>query len=187
MNIEASVNKLFNPIEKHASLLGIGISVFSNLQPNFAGTSGTLGEDINALLNGQLHAPEWNNILNVALKDANTMSALMVAIAGYFTKGMTSNSTLNSISEIAYKAGLGYWATNMLISGIYYSTHSPPMGGSISSTSSQTGNYTNQPLQGSTLNQSGMQNLAPYQSVYSGRPTAGSLYTVASGSRLVGN
>lgn len=85
--------------------------------------------------------------------------------------------------NLAGKVATGAAASALLLPG------SGPAGNSqVATMAQQTGSYTNSPLQGSTLNQSGMQRLANYQTVYgNGNPTSGSFYTAASGARLAGN
>jgi len=178
MDIEGTANKFLNPVEKHSGLIGGGIAALQNL--------GFYMDDINQIMNGNIHAPEWTNILNFALNDQNSRTALIAAIGGYLLKDALPNATLKKLAEIAQKIGTAYYVVWVGSAAIFYSTHSPAMG-SVQSQPQQTGQYTSRPLQGSTLNSSGMQNLAPYQSVYPNNPTAGTIYTAASGERLIGN
>ena len=184
MNIESTVSKVSSPIDKFSPYIGAASAL---LLPNAEGNSAFTGlvSSITQISNGVIHAPEYQNIITDNM--TNNLTPIAAAIVGYILKDATSNRTLSTIGKILQSIGSGYAVTYAALSVLYYSTHSPMMGSQANAQPQQTGSYTTQPLNGSTLNQSGMQKLAPYQSVYSGRPTAGSLYTAASGSRLQGN
>lgn len=115
MDIENAANKLLNPIEKNATLIGAGISVLEY-------QSGTMNS-ITLLLQGQVHAPNIGNMLQGALANSNVKTALMAAVAGYILKG-TGNSTVSRLANILQKAATGYLVTYAVTDTLYYSTHS---------------------------------------------------------------
>ena len=187
MNFGSTIDKILNPIEKNGKLLGVGIFGLQQIGVIGGGSNVPLMDSINRVLSGGLHAPEVGNIINYVTADTNTKNALMAAIIGYIGKDITGYKYIDQAFDIAYKIGFGYFVSNMIAAGLYYSTHSPAPGG-INTTSAQTGAYTSTPLMGSSLNSyPGVQATGAYQSVYPNNPTSGSLYTLASGARPIGN
>ena len=177
MNIESSISKILNPVEKHAGLIGAAGSLLTpSAIPNIM-------DSISIIVNGGLHAPEWQNIFNNVLQ--NTTPALAAAAIGYFIKDATNNSTLSKVGSILQNAGLGFTLAFAIGSTLFFSTHSPGRGNDQGQAPAIVGYSVSQ---GSTLGSgTGGQKLAPYMSVYHTNPTAGSMYTTTSGGRLIGN
>jgi hypothetical protein len=162
MDISGAGNKILDPLEKYASLIGGGVAAIANI--------GYYQEDIEAFIHGTAHAPEWNNIVNFALQNPNMQSALILAIGGFLAKEVVPGQMLKKIATVAEKGAFAWYAVQLASAGIYYCTHSPSMGEGKSSYNPVQGTGT-----GTTLNQRAHQGNRTTN--YTGRPTAGSGYT----------
>lgn len=179
MDITGSIDRLVDPLARHGYVLGAGVAVATNL--------GGIVEDLAQLLQGHAHMPEWGNFLASVNSDPVFINSILIALAGYFFKDMTSNRLVHALGELAEKGGLGFLLTKSIVNLVYFSTHSPDLSGNDQSNQASNTGYAII-SKGSTLGQPvGGQMLAPYQTVYPTNPTAGTLYTVTSGSRLMGN
>jgi hypothetical protein len=142
MDIESTIGKFLNPIEKHGTLIGVGLQLIGDINP--------LLDSINIAMGGGLHAPEWRNILNATFNDPNNRMAIAAAVAGYFLKDATGNATFKKGMQVLQNVGLGYAVAYAFTSGFYFSTHSPA--GSTMNQPSRADyreNYTGRPTAGS--------------------------------------
>lgn len=155
MDIEGTVSKFLNPLEKHSTLIGVGVGGL--------GLIGAFQDDINQIMIGHVHAPEYNNLIDHWIVHTPYMTAYAGAIGGYLAKEATSNPMIRRVADIAMKISIGWLAINYIQDIINVSTHSPA---------------------GSTMNQP---NRADYRENYTGRPTAGSGHSQFAGAQLKGN
>ncbi len=162
MDVENNISKILNPVEKHSVLIGAAGAFI----PQIGGWT----DNIQRLLAGEVHAPEWQNILANTFQQPN-LTALIAAVAGYFIKGATNNRMIEQFGKILEGVGIGYFIVNEAGYIVYFSTHSPGSGSTLGSSSSA----------------AWAPNTQAYQSIYGKNPTSGSFYTQVSGSRLQGN
>lgn len=153
MDIEGTVNKFLNPVEKYGEVIGVAAALLPGWQ--------YLASSIENMAQGQIHAPEWTNWIN-SLFTSNNVTALGFAVGGWFLKDGLKGSW-RTLAEIAQKVGTGYFGLCAAANFLFFMTHSPAPN----------------PVQGvgtgSTLNQRA--HMGNRTTNYTGRPTAGSGYT----------
>jgi hypothetical protein len=180
MDIEGTVERFLNPVDKYGTIIGVGADIFLSGE-NWVGN---IQSSLQNIANGQLHAPEWDLIIG-HIEEPEIVTAIAAAVGGYFVKEGVSNSMIKKLASIVQKIATGFVASDIALAILYYSTHSPSLGNDQGQ--GVNAGYS-QVAKGSSLGSgTGGQKLAPYQSVYPSNPTAGGLYTVTSGARLVGN
>jgi len=116
MNIESTLNKVLNPVEKFSSLIGAGAALIPRLDS-------IQGEISNAMM-GQVHMPNIQNFMSDVSSNPNYKNAAIVALLGYFGKDAINNSSIRKLAEIAEKAGVAYLVAGVAENLAYYSTHS---------------------------------------------------------------
>jgi hypothetical protein len=120
MNIEGTINKVLNPIEKHGQLIGAGAMVM--MTPN---AISDIQSSITNLIGGNLHAPNMSNIIsNLQNEKKNWTPALFAAIAGYFLEDATDNRTIKTVAGAAKKFGIGWLEAYAIYLVLFFSTHS---------------------------------------------------------------
>lgn len=199
MNLEGIPKKITGIAEDNAALLAYGLGSYARFQEadrTEKGLGGLASYLTFQAADGWTPASELMHFLGAPIGGNAATNNILDNIKWKFWNAPHLNTQLFKYSAIAYLAGKyfglfgGKWldlAKNVAVGSGLSALTLPSSGAQDQTMPQQAGTYTRSPLQGSTLNQNGMQNLANYQSVYQGRPTAGALYTVASGSRLIGN
>jgi hypothetical protein len=117
MDIEGSISKLLTPVEKHSALIGAGLGTL------WFWKNGNISDDIERLMSGQVHFPDFKEILAV-MNDPAFIASAAVGIGGWLLKDATSNATLKKVAGIAQGGGLGYAATFLAFYTLYSMTHS---------------------------------------------------------------
>lgn len=123
MDIEGSVSRLLNPVEKNSTLIGAGIAALGRL-PIFE-------DGIRQLMAGHVHAPDFDVLISAMTQRPDMLSAYALAIGGYLLKDAVSNSTLKKLAVIAEKAAIGYIAVNAASFILDVSTHSGSCAGNL--------------------------------------------------------
>jgi hypothetical protein len=117
MQIESTIGKVLNPIEKYSTLLGAGLELLSpNVLPLWE-------ENITRLLSGQVHAPNLQGAINDLLATPRFKQYIAMAVGGYILKDVTGNATINKISKIVQKVGTGALVTLVAEEMLFFSTH----------------------------------------------------------------
>lgn len=120
MNIEATANRILNPIAKNGELLGAGLFL---LQPSVVPS---IMETVDRVVHGGIHGLELENFVNYLMSgNPNFMPAAMTAILGYIAKDATNNPTVQRLAEIAQKVGTGLAVSTAAYGAAYFMTHSP--------------------------------------------------------------
>jgi hypothetical protein len=120
MDIENTIGKFLNPVEKNAALIGAGVSMLT------PGVMDAMKDSVMNLIGGRIHAPEFNNIAShLRTYPENWMPAVGAAIVGYLLKDSVDNRMIKRIAGITQNAGLGYLAGYAAFELLYFSTHSP--------------------------------------------------------------
>lgn len=138
MNLESTINKILNPVEKNATLLGAVLAVLPGISE--------ISDSVTQIMQGHIHAPNVSNLFTDLTTDPNMRTAAIAAILGYIGEGATSNRTIQGISTIAKNAGVGYLAAGASVTTLYLMTHAdlgcdkdgftkPPVGSSNVKTS----------------------------------------------------
>lgn len=110
-------NKILNPIDKNATVIGAGLRLIQKIDP--------LTDSITRLLQGNVHAPNFTQIFNTWGDPSLGIAPAIVAVIGAELAKDAGNNMVKKIANIVSKAGIAYIVVGMAEPVLYFSTHSP--------------------------------------------------------------
>ncbi len=139
MDIGGMSNKLLGAFDTNSTAIGGGIAALKLIMPRGGGES-MLSEDIQRLLGGTVHGPDFAKIMNEIKTDPSYMTAIMGVVGGYIAQ-QTNVKLLDRIGSIAVKASTAYLAVRLAELVLFACTHSPGRGESSGGASAPTSGY----------------------------------------------
>ena len=117
MDIGNIGNKILSPIEKNSGLIGSGLGVWHEV------SNGSLQSSISNLLGGQIHAPDFSEILAQLRTDPAYTNSVLALLIGSLAKD-SGIGTLSRIGSIAEKAAGAYLMARGGLLVLHSATHS---------------------------------------------------------------
>jgi hypothetical protein len=121
MELSGWTNKILNPVSKNSELIGAGLA----LMQLYSG--GGLQSDLQNLLGGHVHMPDFNGIFLQLKSDPTYPAAIIALLAGYLAKE-SGYSLFKKIGDIVIKGGSAYLAVRLGELVLNQSTHSDGAG-----------------------------------------------------------
>lgn len=111
-------NKFIDQIDKHSSIIGGGLALLETVKKN------TLINSIGQMLGGNVHAPNFTDVVTVIRADPKYLNTVIAIIGGYVAQ-QSGIAIVDKIGKIAVKAGSAYLAVSLADLVLWNVTHSP--------------------------------------------------------------
>jgi hypothetical protein len=130
MDINNMGSKLIDPIEKNATLIGVGAVLLPKVN--------AIQEEIGLILRGNVHAPNIQSVLTDVANNPNFRSAVLAIIGGNLVQD-AGYPILAKIGRAGIKIATAYLATGIAENIVFHSTHSDMPPGFIPNPKGKTG------------------------------------------------